>query len=318
MSRVVVLGASGFVGNAVTADLQADGHEVVRLRAPRISPTTGAPSAAAVRDMPEVPGLAAAIAGAAAVVNAAGDPDASSTDLAGLRAANAVLPGVVAAAVAQHPGMRLVQISSAVVQGRQPTLDSGPALEGFSAYSRSKAEGERLALALAPGQCVVYRPPSVHAADRRVTRMIARIASSPLATVATPGSQPSPQALLPNVASAVAFLATTDRTVPDVVAHPSEGLTASSTMELLGGRRPHRIPRALASGACGLLRLAGGRSPGLAANARRVELLWLGQAQAPSWLTEAGWRPVAGTDVWADLGRQVRSQRRNNTTFEEK
>jgi nucleoside-diphosphate-sugar epimerase len=259
--------------------------------------------------MPEVMALADRITGAEAVINAAGDPDASSTDLAALRAANAVLPGVVAAAVARQPSTRLVHVSSAVVQGRKQTLDAGPAHEGFSAYSRSKAEGERLALALAPGQSVMYRPPSVHAPDRRVTRMIARIASSPLAVVASPGDQPSPQALLANVASAVAFLATTEAEVPDVVIHPSEGITASSTMELLGGRTPRRLPRPLAAGTARLLRLTGAISPAVAANARRVELLWFGQRQAPSWLTEVGWTPVAGLDAWTELGRQVRSDR---------
>lgn len=313
----MVLGGSGFVGRAVVSALKADGHDVVSARAPRLSPVTAIPSADEVRSMPAVDELAAHLGTADAVVNAAGNPDASSRDLPALRAANAVLPGVVAAAVARHPSMRLVHVSSAVVQGRTKTLDSGPAHVGFSAYSRSKAEGERLALALAPGQAVMYRPPSVHAHDRRVTRMIARIASSPLRTVARPGDQPSPQALLGNVASAVAFLTTSPAQAPEVVIHPSEGMTTSSTMELLGGRPPRRLPRTLATGIAGLLRLAGRISPALAANARRVELLWFGQGQATSWLTEAGWRPVHGLDAWSELGRQVRSGERNPSQHKE-
>jgi hypothetical protein len=43
----------------------------------------------------------------------------------------------------------------------------------------------------------------------------------------------------------------------------------------------------------------------LAANARRLEMLWLGQDQADSWLTQAGWRPVAGHERWLEIGRML-------------
>jgi dTDP-4-dehydrorhamnose reductase len=308
MSRVVVLGASGFVGSAVVRALESEGHEVTRLSAPRLARAERLPSPDEVRHLPEVARLVADLAGADAVVNAAGDPDASSTDQARLRAANAVMPGVLAAAVHRVGSARLVHISSAVVQGRQPVLDDGVADADFSAYARSKTEGEHLVAALAPGQSVIYRPPSVHAPDRRVTRLVARIAASPLRTVASPGDAPSPQALLQNVASAVAFLATTSAEVPPIAAHPSEGLTVSSTMELLGGRQPHRLPRSLARAVTSGLELAGRGSPRIAAHARRVEMLWFGQGQAPSWLTQHGWVPVEGPEAWAALGRRVRSE----------
>jgi len=60
-------------------------------------------------------------------------------------------------------------------------------------------------------------------------------------------------------------------------------------MQVLGGRRPSELPR------------------WLAANAQRVEMLWSGQSQAPSWLTQAGWAAPVGAEAWSCLGRQPQS-----------
>jgi len=269
-----------------------------------------------IRHSPVVAELARAVDGFDAVVNAAGNPDASMRDPDLLTSANAVLPGLVGAAVATCPSRpRFVHVSSAVVQGRQAELDDGPAVAGFSAYSRSKVLGEALASELAPAQCVVYRPPSVHAADRRVTQMISSIGRSRVSTVACPGSAPSPQALLPNVGSAVAFLSTTSMCPPAVVSHPSEGLTTSSVLQILGGNVPHELPAAVARAIVVLLTAGGAIIPALAADARRIEMLWFGQRQAPSWLTQAGWVAPAGGDAWEDLGRQVRATARTRQTI---
>nr|WP_255583693.1 hypothetical protein [Dietzia sp. ANT_WB102] len=139
--------------------------------------------------------------------------------------------------------------------------------------------------------------------------MTAKIAGSPFATVAAPGSQHSPQALIGNVASAIAFLATTDMNPPAIVIHPWEGLTSFDVLELLGDKRPVIVPRAVARGVCDGLELAGRKIPVVAANARRVEMLWFGQNQADSWLTSAGWTPPYGRDAWRELGEIVRSHR---------
>jgi nucleoside-diphosphate-sugar epimerase len=302
-SRVVVFGSSGFVGSAVAQALEAQGSEVVRRRAPRLEPVPADQAATVASDEAQLSSLRESMQGCSAVVNCAGNPDASLDHEPALNAANGALPGLLAAAAAAlEPQPRFVHVSSAVVQGRSPRLDDAPAVEGFSAYARSKVLGERLALGLGPAQTVVYRPPSVHAPDRRVTQLTSRIARSPLALVARPGTQPTPQALLENVASAVAFLATTPHTPPRIVAHPSEGLTASGLMEALGGRRPRRVPRLIARLGAGTLTQAGRLLPRLAANARRVELVLFGQEQAPSWLPTAGWQPPRGPDAWTALG----------------
>lgn len=306
--KVAVLGASGFVGSAVAEALSRRGAVVHAVRAPRLQ----APVPVTTTDMPQafreaVVQLAAACAGADVVVNCAGDPDAGSQDLGALYGANAVLPGVAGAAARTAGARRYVHVSSAVVQGRAPRLDDSFTVDGFSAYARSKILGERSALDLGPTCTCVYRPPSVHATSRKVSRLTSRIADSPLASVAAPGTQNTPQAHIANVGDIVAFLALTEADPPAVVTHPSEGLTAAGLMELLGGRRPLVIPRPVARGLTRAAEMAGCLVPAVAANARRVEMLWFGQQQAPSWASEWGWLPVAGQREWHTLARELQS-----------
>lgn len=304
-SRVVVLGASGFVGSSVVAAVPI-GHDVEAVPAPRLS--TRARSAdeilAESLESEHLKVLVGQFTGAAVVINAAGDPDASSLDEDALYGANALLPAVVLRAATIAGVERFVHISSAVVQNDKPVLDSTEDMRPFSPYSASKVAGEVVVRALGTSavEVVRYRPPSVHAPQRRVTRMISRIASSPVATVARPGDQGTPQALLPNVASAVAFLATTRMRPPAVVHHPSEGVTVTRLMsDLSGGRSPRRLPRGLALVLVAVAKLVGRVHRPTAANARRVELLWLGQDQAESWLTSAGWIRPVGREGWQTL-----------------
>lgn len=310
--RVAVVGASGFVGGAVAAALEERGCDVVRVKAPRlgaVDPTKyeEPPGDLQLREglLPAAPELEAALSGAEVVVNCAGEPDASSRDVGALVAANALLPGVVGAAAQAAGARRYVHVSSAVVQGRLPVLDSSDRVDAFTAYSRSKVAGERWARACGPSHTVLYRPPSVHAPSRRVTRLTARIARSSLACVAAPADSPTPQALIENVGSAVAFLATTGEPPPPVVHHPWEGLTTAGLLTALSGKAPRTLPRAPARGLVRAMEVAGRRAAPLAANARRVEMIWFGQRQAPSWLQEAGWVPPAGPQAWQDMGRQL-------------
>jgi nucleoside-diphosphate-sugar epimerase len=308
---VVVLGGSGFVGAAVIRALAGRDDVVVTTAVPAPRLHAGA------RDVPglltaadaaaaDTATLTAAFAGVEVVVNAAGDPDASATDLDRLMGANALMP-VVALRAAERAGVRrLVHVSSAVVQGATDILDESEHRDPFSPYAMSKCLGEEaLSAAVGPAELVVYRPPSVHAPGRRVTRRIASIAGSPLRSVAGDGRHPSPQALIDNVGAAVAYLCTAARP-PRVVIHPWEGLTAGSLMELLGqGRRPRHVPEPLARWAVRGARATVGRIPGRSADIRRVELLWFGQRQAESWLTRQGWSTPVGRDGWRRLADEV-------------
>lgn len=295
--KVLVIGASGFVGSAVCEALTARGIEVVRERAPRLDPVALAPdSPVAMTDLGDK------LKGCSALVNAAGVPDATGDDIHHLIAANAALPGILSATCAER-NVRFVHVSSAAVQGRLPVLDASDRRAPFSAYSESKALGE--VAALKHPQTVIYRPPGVHGADRRVTRAIARVARSPFSTVAGDGSNFTAQALIGNVGDAIAFLATCEQTPPAIVSHPSEGLTTSELLEHLGGRKPKRIPTALAQTVVSVAICASRIVPSVAGHARRVEIMWFGQEQAPSWLTSAGWEPAEPQSSWPALGRRL-------------
>lgn len=296
---IAVVGATGFVGRATTDRLIERGVSVRRVTAPRLRRSPGM-TASGTEDRTTIDFLYDSFVGCFAVVNAAGVPDSSAVNPDTVWGANSILPNLIASA-ARSAGARTIHVSSAAVQGRKETLDSSDQVDGFSLYSRSKIAGEEAARNGDP-DVVVYRPPGVHGPGRPVTRALRRLAQSPLSCVASPGTDNAPQAQIANVADAIAFLATTPSLPARVVTHPSEGITTSELLHMLGGRRPTLLPRRLArtvlSSAFVVARLA----PSLMANARRLEVLWFGQKQAPSWLTEAGWSPIQGRSGWSLIG----------------
>ena len=92
---------------------------------------------------------------------------------------------------------RFIHVSSAVVQYDAPVLDESETIIPFSCYSRSKILGEEAVGHLsgleAGMHAVRYRPPSVHARSRRVTKSIAKISRTPLGTVRDRGLRRPPR-----------------------------------------------------------------------------------------------------------------------------
>lgn len=312
MTRWIVVGASGFVGSAVVADLRESGATVTPLAAPRLTAEPGldaAGLAAAALRHPAVEQLAAdlraASPGAAdpgaadgvriVVVNAAGaaTPDApASRELTG---ANVLLPAVLAVACAAAGVDRLVHLSSAAVQGRREILDESPEAEPFSPYSAAKAAGEQ-ALAVVesrPPSVVTLRATSVHGPGRPTTEKLARFASSAAASVAGRGELPTTVCHVRDLAALVRFVGEA-QTVPEIVLQPWTGITTGGVLRSLsGGREPRHVPVALARLAVAAGHAVARLRPGLAGTVRRVEVLWLGQRQVRGWATEAGFRSTA-------------------------
>ena len=294
-----VFGAGGFVGGGIAAELSARRLPFTEARAERLATSARTPEAvleAAEAREDLVARVAAGITPRALVVNAAGRaaPDAAGADV--LYGAHAQGPAGRARACARSGAARLVHLSSAAVQGERPVLDETWEASPFSPYSRSKALGESVLRLLAPrlpdGLLTVLRATSVQGAGRRTTASLARVAASPLASVAGAGDAPSPVSSLVPVAQ---FAVDVAESRPDrlLVLQPWEGMTVRGVLEAAGGRAPLRLPAPLCRGAVAagyaLSRLAGGRLQGAV---RRAEVMWFGQAQAPGWAEEAGVVPT--------------------------
>lgn len=300
---IALFGATGFIGQQVYASLTQRGATVVTIRTPRIE--TALDYSRAVRELPKL------MSNVDAVINAAGlaKPDADSTLL---QAANSDVPRLLAE-VCETLSIRLVHVSSAAVLGSAPVLDSSTDTQPFSPYSKSKSDGE--AHARGWRGSVIYRPAGVHGPERTTTETLAKFARSPFSSVSGDGSQTTPQALAPNVADAIAFLAMHRDQPPQIVHHPDENLSATSLLAALGGRDPVHLPGTLTKLIVRLTNNLGRYSAKLAANSRRLDVLWHGQPVANSWLEIAGWKPPVNADGWVVLGETLTTKQGPTVVF---
>jgi dTDP-4-dehydrorhamnose reductase len=293
----MVLGASGFVGSACVRELESCGEDVIAAAAPRLD-SSASGAADILREAQALAGLtgelAAPMQAVDVVVNAAGLATPSGADSPRLTGANALLPSVLRRAAETAGVRRFIHLSSAAVQGHSPVLDETDGYAPFSPYSRSKALGEaalRLAAASGEGRTAttIIRATSVQGPDRPTTLKLVRLARSPLASVAAPGTAPTPVTSLASLTALVHGIGAYEGDIPPVVLQPWEGMTVSSVLEAAGGRRPVQLPAAV----CRSLLAAGGLASRAAGNRlqgglRRVELMWFGQRQVDGWAQRAG------------------------------
>lgn len=284
-----VIGGSGFVGSAICRELKSRGEVAAILEAPRIR-LRGPRTADNIRrhsgaDLALVSELSATLRGTDIVVNAAGlaSPDSRDTDQ--LFGANALLPAIIAEAARVAGVDRLLHVSSVAALGRDTALHDRPETSPFSPYSESKALGEEALLgarSFAPLKVCVVRATSVHGPGRATTAKLQRLARSPLASVASPGDQPSPVSSVYGLADFVVDLGQAADSPPPIALQPWEGATTTSVLTIAsGGRQPRVLPNRLCRAAMAIGKLVssllGGRLDGLV---RRVELMWFGQEQS--------------------------------------
>jgi nucleoside-diphosphate-sugar epimerase len=305
---VAVFGASGFVGRAVVAALEADGARVVRLSGPRLDADFGSDPTRVADEWIEshqadFSSLVAVLGRCLNVVNCAGAAVPTATESAQLWGANAVLPALIAIAARDAACRRFVHVSSAAVLGSQAILDERPPPAGHSPYARSKATGELAVGKIGGVDVVVYRPTSVLGAERPVAARLAQVLRSKYLFV-PPGDPALPVVLVESVGRAVSFIVHAEA-VPPVVLHPDEAMTVRSLAVAFGRTSPIRtMPRFIASPARAVMRRLAQGGP-LVGHARRVELLWEGQLQRSS-LPGLGFDPGDPSPGYVELGRTLR------------
>lgn len=296
--RWIVVGASGFVGSAISRELAMQGRCVSTIQAPRLVIGADLDSDRIVEDVAgwseEIEGIAQRFEGHDVVVNAAGLAMPDSDDNPELYGANSALPVLLYLASRRAGVRRFVHLSSAAVQGRCRLLDETARVAPFSPYSRSKARGERALLAAAGSQgtgadrpaLTILRATSVQGEGRPTTDSLRRIARSRLASVAAPGSDPSVVSSVTGLARFVRIVGEWPEAAPKIVLQPSEGLSTEQVLALARGSAPMRLPRTLCRAVVALGFVASRVLPPLSGIVRRVEMMWFGQGQVSGWALE--------------------------------
>ncbi|WP_326554208.1 NAD-dependent epimerase/dehydratase family protein [Micromonospora sp. NBC_01813] len=250
--RVAVTGASGFCGAAVARAAAAAGAEVVSVGR-RPGPLGRHVPWDAGRELPDLRGVDAVLHLAAAV----GDPAPGPAAEAAYHAVNVAGTVRLLTAAADRP---VVWVSSASVYrpggGRTPIREDDPTDGQRTVYGRTKAAGERLALA---GGAVVLRPRAVYGAGDR--QLLPRL----LAAVRR-GRVPLPGADVTMSMTAVENLADACLTALDWPAGPynvadatpySRDAVVTGVLAALGRpARPLRVPVPVAVGAAAVAGVA--------------------------------------------------------------
>lgn len=248
--EVLVIGSTGLVGSAILEGLLQRGWSASGLPAPRLTCSPrgwrGSLNSVAASIVSEARGRRLAslriklgkILETKTIVNAAGLATPNAKEMSSeLLGANALLPAVIAASVEDRkPVPRFVHVSSAAACGNLCPIDAGVDPRLLSIYGMSKALGELALLDIAP-DAVAYRPTSVMAVDRPLSRRLGRAIEYRLLPADANGVMRFPLQTLESLGRAVVGLVD-DATCSGVVLHPDEGWTAARLYALAGNSVP--------------------------------------------------------------------------------
>jgi len=314
--KVLVTGASGFLGSHIAETLAKQGHEVrtlVRRTSSRAFLTF--PHEEAVGDVTEPETLPAAVAGADVVVHAAGLVKARSEAEFALVNARGTA-NLISAIEAHAPGLkRFIYISSLAAHGPsedgQPRPAEAPP-RPVTAYGRTKLAGEEItwASSLAP-RSVIFRPPVIYGPRDPALVPFFRLARMRLAPLLMGGANRISIVYVEDIASAVALAATAEAPVAGKTYCPEDGEPHTwrdllAAVERATGRRALRLktPRwafsaaAVVSEAFGLLL----RRPVSLTREKVQEMAqphWVCSAEALR--RDLGWAPKV--DIWEGAQR---------------
>ncbi len=315
--NVAIVGHAGLIGDMVAARARTLGHIICPPPRLRVKNAYRAGTAVwdAARDWlganpSECETARKQLEGVDVVINAAGSAEPESGDEPLLYDANAVLPGVVAELAAEAGVRRFIHVSTAAVQGRRQPLDETAEVEPFSPYTSSKAAGEQVLLegqVRAPAEVVVYRPTSVQAPGRAITRKFVVLASKPWLPLPRQRDVPLPVCLAENVAAGIVHCVGM-KSCPALVLQPWEGITTRLLLEAMGHHpRFTPVPTSVVRGLVWTGLTAGRRSAQLGAMARRLDLLAFGQRQQATVLEQVGFRPQAGVEAYKVMAERIRA-----------
>lgn len=297
-TRILVTGATGFVGRVLTAALVAAGHDVVACVRDAARPTIAGVTRRVVADVGPETDWREALAGVEAVAHLAARvhvmDEGERAPLAAYRRVNALGTRRLAEAAAAAGVKRLLFLSTVKVNGErsaaEPFRESDPPAPADD-YARSKWEGEQALAEVAAThglETVVLRPPLIYGPGvagnmGRLLDLVRRAPPLPLAAIDNRRSL----LYVGNLASAaVACLTSPAAAGETYLVRDGEDVSTPELIRRIGAAAS--APLRLFAVPPELIRLAGGLSGRAAAVARLLDSLVIDDRKIR---TQLGWVP---------------------------